>query len=90
MDNNLPWYNKLGFRTYNSFDLSYTLYVLRCRLQVYIDAYNPSIYTSNGCFVFCPVIVYELWNVGMNEVDSVTSTTSSIINRGVVDAAGVG
>jgi dienelactone hydrolase len=55
-----------------------------------MDAYNPTIYTSNGYFVLCPDIVYELGNVGMNAVDCVTSATSSIINRGLVDAASIG
>lgn len=54
------------------------------------EAYNPTVWTTQGYFVLCPDILKKDGIEGSTAVDCVTSATKEIISWGVVDSNRIG
>jgi dipeptidyl aminopeptidase/acylaminoacyl peptidase len=52
--------------------------------------YNPTVFSSEGYFVFQPDIVYRPQNPGLSAVECVVPAVVAVIETGLVDAARIG
>jgi len=54
------------------------------------SAYNPTIWTQNGYFVFMPDIVYRDRDPGLSAQDALEPAVAKVVGTGMVDGARVG
>lgn len=52
--------------------------------------FNVTNYTSEGYFVLCPDIIYEIGNPGISATDCVVAATKAIIEKGIVQKDKIG